>query len=263
MKEDIADTQVVEVKPIVPPTLERPPVDTPMVIMKPNIAQSLMQQLNTAPQQQEKKEVPESDEVQIGTTCKNGGCQVTYQGPDTNNTLCTYHPGVPIFHEGMKYWSCCQKKTSDFNSFLNQAGCNQGKHLWKKDDADMQTVQCRWDFHQTATHVIVSVYAKKYCPKESSVKLSPVRLCSSLVFPEQSNATFDLDYELRGIIDVNASEVSMFGTKVEIKMKKAEPGAWAKLGSPIETKDQKKELKTTSAVDNMTPQMEAVDLDDL
>ncbi|VEN56245.1 unnamed protein product [Callosobruchus maculatus] len=262
VKDDIPDTEEVEVKAIVPPSLQRPPIDTPMVIMKPNIAPSLMQQLS-APQQEEKKEALESDEIQIGTNCKNGGCQVTYQGPDTNNSLCTYHPGVPIFHEGMKYWSCCQRKTSDFNSFLNQAGCNQGRHVWKKDESEMQKVQCRWDFHQTGTHVIVSVYAKKYCPKESIVKLSPIRLCLKLVFPQQADATFDLDYELRGIIDVSASEVSMYGTKVEIKMKKAEPGAWTKLGSLIETKDEKKETKTRSNIDNVTPQMQAVDLDDL
>nr|CAI5836653.1 unnamed protein product [Callosobruchus analis] len=137
-----------------------------MVTMKPIIAPSLMQQLNTTPQQEGKKEAQESDEIQIGTNCKNGGCQVTYQGPDTNNSLCTYHPGVPIFHEGMKYWSCCQRKTSDFNSFLNQPGCNQGRHVWKKDESEMHKVQCRWDFHQTGTHVIVSVYAKNTALKK-------------------------------------------------------------------------------------------------
>ena len=47
---------------------------------------------------------------------------------------CKYHPGVPIFHEGMKFWSCCQRKTSDFQSFLNQEGCMLGEHKWKKDD---------------------------------------------------------------------------------------------------------------------------------
>jgi len=45
---------------------------------------------------------------------------------------CVYHPGAPIFHEGMKFWSCCQRKTSDFQSFLNQVGCTEGKHQWIK-----------------------------------------------------------------------------------------------------------------------------------
>ncbi|CAB1333330.1 unnamed protein product [Coregonus sp. 'balchen'] len=34
----------------------------------------------------------------------------------------------------MKYWSCCKKKTSDFNTFLSQEGCSRGNHLWKKKD---------------------------------------------------------------------------------------------------------------------------------
>lgn len=84
----------------------------------------------------------------------------TYNGPKTDEETCVHHPGVPIFHEGwgelindaekrlfhlirwyfmsmhhfrMKYWSCCKRKTSDFNSFLSQEGCNKGSHQWRKD----------------------------------------------------------------------------------------------------------------------------------
>ena len=35
----------------------------------------------------------------------------------------------------MKYWSCCRRKTSDFNTFLAQEGCTTGKHMWTKKDA--------------------------------------------------------------------------------------------------------------------------------
>lgn len=62
--------------------------------------------------------------------CKNGGCNCSYESPTTNDTICVHHPGVPIFHEGMKYWSCCNKKTADFSSFLNQKGCTEGSHKW-------------------------------------------------------------------------------------------------------------------------------------
>ncbi len=40
-------------------------------------------------------------------------------------------------HFRMKYWSCCKRKTSDFNSFLSQEGCNKGSHQWRTD-----TVSC-------------------------------------------------------------------------------------------------------------------------
>ena len=71
--------------------------------------------------------------VEIGTACKNGGCQCSYSTPDSEMSQCQFHPGSPIFHEGMKYWSCCQKKTTDFTAFMNQKGCSFGKHKWTKD----------------------------------------------------------------------------------------------------------------------------------
>ncbi|EEZ98197.1 cysteine and histidine-rich domain-containing protein morgana [Tribolium castaneum] len=248
--------EVIEVKPIVPTAKERPPFDTPMTVMQPEIAPSAQQQVlnisnaNTA---------QNSNEIAIGTTCKNGGCGQTYQGPETNATPCTHHPGVPIFHEGMKFWSCCQKRTTDFNAFLNQVGCKSGQHVWIKENADNTTVQCRWDYHQTATHVVVSIYAKQYCVKKSEIKLNPIRLYASLVFPQQNNAVFNLDLELRGIVDVGASQVSMYGTKVEIKLKKAEPGSWAKLDIPRVSEEKPKPV----TVADITPQVDAVDLDDL
>jgi len=43
-----------------------------------------------------------------------------------------------------------------------------------------------------------------------------------------------MDIELRGIITVEETTANFLGTKVEIKMKKAEPGSWAKLDIPRE-----------------------------
>ena len=39
--------------------------------------------------------------------------QKTYSAERVDNE-CLYHPGIPVFHEGMKYWSCCQRKTTEF-----------------------------------------------------------------------------------------------------------------------------------------------------
>ncbi|KAJ8919102.1 hypothetical protein NQ315_012087 [Exocentrus adspersus] len=256
---EINNAEVVDVKPLVRKSLERPPFDSPLVTMKPEIAPSLNQMINA----NEMKEVQEkgSDEIVIGTSCKNGGCKETYSGPEINETACIHHPGVPIFHEGLKYWSCCQKKTTDFNSFLGQVGCERGTHVWRKDEID-KNVQCRWDFHQTGSYVVVAIYAKQYSPTESFVKLNPVRLYANLIFPQQSNASFVLDVELRGIVDVAASQVSMLGTKVEIKLKKAEPGSWTKLGDPVIQQPATPDVKQCN-VEKLTPKVEAVDLDDL
>jgi CHORD len=68
----------------------------------------------------------------VGTACKNKSCQVQYEGPQSDQGLCLYHPGFPVFHEGMKFWSCCIKRTSDFDEFLKQKGCETGRHCWDK-----------------------------------------------------------------------------------------------------------------------------------
>lgn len=101
--------------------------------MKPDIAPSLKQILNSDVTKLVQQEESKSDEIAIGTSCKNGGCKETFNGPETNDTDCIYHPGVPVFHEGLKFWTCCQKKTTDFNTFLGQVGCERGSHVWKKD----------------------------------------------------------------------------------------------------------------------------------
>ena len=61
----------------------------------------------------------------VGWKCCRSGCTAEYKGPESNAEVCFYHPGAPIFHEGMKFWSCCERKTTDFTAFLNQAGCTK------------------------------------------------------------------------------------------------------------------------------------------
>lgn len=257
-QQDIPD-EIVEVKPIVAPSLKRPRFDSPMSLIEPQIAESLKSQLNIIEQTQNEDKT-DNNQIAVGTNCKNGGCQVSFQGPESINLVCLHHPGVPIFHEGMKYWSCCQRKTTDFNSFLNQEGCKEGIHVWIKDDMDDTKVQCRWDHHQTGPYVVVSIYAKSYSPSKSVIKLNPIRLYANLVFPQQNNANFELDIELRGIVDVSESKVTMFGTKVEVKLKKAEAGTWAKLEANVVKKT---ELPKKEVTAELTPKLDAVDLSSL
>lgn len=60
-------------------------------------------------------------------------------------------------------------------------------------------MKCRYDWHQTASNVVVAIYAKLYHYEKSFVKVNPIRLNVSLVFPQQSDSTFNLDVELRGV----------------------------------------------------------------
>lgn len=54
------------------------------------------------------------------------------------------------------------------------------------------------DWHQTGSFVVVSIYAKKYQPDQSSIKLNPIRLTVDLLFIEE-NSRYNLDLELRGV----------------------------------------------------------------
>lgn len=66
------------------------------------------------------------------------------------------------------------------------------------------------------------------------------------------------------IITVEASQVTYFGTKVEIKMKKAELLSWSKVGRIIESKERhESEKKSTGATESIVDQVEAVELNDL
>lgn len=244
LDKELEDKEVVVVRaPVAGPQLPRPPFDTPMVTLKPTIADSLKQSALNVTQ---KSAASDDNVIAIGTSCKNGGCNATYDGPQSNDDICTYHPGIPVFHEGLKFWSCCQKRTTDFNTFLAQPGCTTGTHKWTKESPPAGTINCRWDWHQTSEYVIVSVYAKKYDPTLSFVKLNPIRLNTKLVFREQGDAVFGLDLELRGVVNIEKSSASMLSTKIEIKLKKAEPGSWSKLDFP-RTEPKKEEVKPQEA----------------
>ncbi|XP_016348931.1 cysteine and histidine-rich domain-containing protein 1-like isoform X2 [Sinocyclocheilus anshuiensis] len=154
-------------------SIQRPSPDEPFSILQQKISPSLKQALEklqlTEENAQEIKE-EDSDEIKIGTSCKNGGCSKMFNGPDGDEETCLYHSGVPIFHEGMKYWSCCKRKTSDFNTFLSLEGCTRGKHQWKKKDTGKKVVPCRFDWHQTGSQVIISIYSKNSVPELSLVE---------------------------------------------------------------------------------------------
>lgn len=108
---------------------ERPPFDAVQLTLSPTVSSALLEQIKglTA---LKTNEPMESQKIEIGQSCKNNSCKGTYLNVASNEEVCNYHSGIPIFHEGLKYWSCCRKKTTEFATFLDQPGCTQGKHVW-------------------------------------------------------------------------------------------------------------------------------------
>lgn len=263
-----ADKEVeVEVRAPMRESLPRPAIETPLTALQPTVAPALKETIDAlkiSPVAAPTEAATGEGGIAIGTSCKNNGCTYSFTNTSSDFSECTYHPGVPIFHEGMKFWSCCQKRTSDFAQFMAQKGCVYGQHKWVKDDEDKKVVQCRYDWHQTATNVVVAIYAKKYHYAQSVVEVNPIRLHVILVFPEQENAKFNLDLELRGIINVEKASVQMYGTKVEITMPKLEPGSWPKLNFPREVLPAaKKSNAQDTPINNDESDEEFFDLDDI
>uniref|UniRef100_A0A3Q3XAA6 Uncharacterized protein n=1 Tax=Mola mola TaxID=94237 RepID=A0A3Q3XAA6_MOLML len=60
--------------------------------------------------------------------CYNKGCGLKFDADKNEDDSCLSHPGVPIFHDALKGWSCCKKRTTDFSEFLSIKGCTRGRH---------------------------------------------------------------------------------------------------------------------------------------
>ncbi|XP_034034221.1 cysteine and histidine-rich domain-containing protein 1 [Thalassophryne amazonica] len=221
----------------------RPSTDEPMVRLQHKVSPSLKQALEKLKLSEivtEKKE-EDGDEIKLGTSCTNGGCTKTFDGPVSNSDMCLYHSGYPVFHEGMKYWTCCKRKTSDFNTFLSQEGCTKGTHEWRKKDAGKKVVPCRFDWHQTGSQVTISIYAKNSVPELSYVDANSTTVNIHVIF--EGEKEFDQKISLWGVIDVSKSLVSMMAAKIEVTMKKSEPISWARLDLPPVTPPKEEEKK--------------------
>uniref|UniRef100_A0A3B5B5F6 Cysteine and histidine-rich domain-containing protein 1-like n=1 Tax=Stegastes partitus TaxID=144197 RepID=A0A3B5B5F6_9TELE len=64
--------------------------------------------------------------------CYNKGCGEKFDTDKNKDDSCLFHPGVPIFHDALKGWSCCKKRTTDFSEFLSIKGCTRGRHSNEK-----------------------------------------------------------------------------------------------------------------------------------
>lgn len=76
--------------------------------------------------------------------CANKGCGKEYEQENNTDASCRYHPGNPIFHEGLKSWSCCSdtnRPVLDFESFMAISGCTKGRHAEPKPKEEIPSSQ--------------------------------------------------------------------------------------------------------------------------
>lgn len=255
LKKKSEETRAALDKLKMPERMERPSGAEPLVEMRRTVAASLKTQLDKMKLKKKEQEEAEEAEkekktaeennngikktgagdqnVPVGTPCKNNSCTFRYEDETSLDRVCNYHPGHPVFHEGMKYWSCCERKTSDFDAFMSQVGCTEGVCLWfkekeKKEGGQGEEVDCRFDFHQTGPNVVLTFYSKMCLPEQCTIKGNQVKLEVALTF-ESGAKTFKKSVELFSPIVFGESVCNFFGTKCEIKLKKAEPVSWTSL----------------------------------
>ncbi|XP_044507011.1 cysteine and histidine-rich domain-containing protein RAR1-like isoform X1 [Mangifera indica] len=77
-------------------------------------------------------EKQQQNEQVVKLRCKRIGCDAVFTEDDNPEGSCTYHASGPIFHDGMKEWSCCKRRSHDFSLFLEIPGCKTGKHTTEK-----------------------------------------------------------------------------------------------------------------------------------
>jgi hypothetical protein len=70
-------------------------------------------------------------EIPKGKTCRRKACGKSYENGDRDKEECVHHPGVPIFHEGSKGYTCCKRRVLEFDEFMKIEGCKtKNRHLF-------------------------------------------------------------------------------------------------------------------------------------
>ncbi|XP_076953105.1 cysteine and histidine-rich domain-containing protein RAR1-like isoform X2 [Bidens hawaiensis] len=95
--------------------------------------------------------------------CQRIGCNATFTEDDNPDDSCTYHESGPFFHDGMKEWSCCKKRSHDFSLFLEIPGCKTGKHTTEKPVLAKAPAAPKPTIKTTAP--VTNVSAKEACPR--------------------------------------------------------------------------------------------------
>ncbi|KND04590.1 uncharacterized protein SPPG_00309 [Spizellomyces punctatus DAOM BR117] len=164
--------------------------------------------------------------ISAGAKCKRRGCGKEWVGEESRSEECIFHPGQAIFHEGSKGWSCCSRKVLEFDEFLKIKGCKTGKHRFTDVKTDVpEEVQCRHDWYQTPSSVIISIFAKKVNKEQTSVVFTTDELKVDVKFMD--GKVFKFHTPLSQPIDAAASKYEVLSTKIELVLKKANGISWA------------------------------------
>ncbi|KAF2656641.1 chord-domain-containing protein [Lophiostoma macrostomum CBS 122681] len=168
-----------------------------------------------------------------GQQCKRRGCGQKYGGDSSRqDESCVHHPGVPIFHEGSKGYSCCKRRVLEFDEFMKMEGCKtKDRHLFvgsgRKGEEKVDTV--RHDFYQTGTTVVTSIFLKKIDKETSKIDITANQV--NLDLRTSDSKRYNTEYPLFATINPEQSKYRILGTKLELTLAKADGTSWPVLRS--------------------------------
>ncbi len=110
----------VQAAPETAPAPSRAPIAAPQTVPTP-----------PPPAPESENDDPSLD-IPDGKTCRRRTCGAQYKaGQSREGEKCVYHPGVPIFHEGSKGYTCCKRRVLEFDEFMRIEGCEtKDRHLF-------------------------------------------------------------------------------------------------------------------------------------
>jgi len=157
--------------------------------------------------------------ITVGTSCLHKSCNYKYLDDSSKTVECIYHPGIPLFHEGSKGWSCCKRKVLEFEEFMKIEGCKTGKHRFVPPPKNKEEqLQCRYEWYQLPSNVMVVVYAKEFSKEDSKIEFSSQTVSIDIKFNDSRR--FSKIIQLCGEIVPNQSKATFLSMKVEISLKK-------------------------------------------
>ena len=169
--------------------------------------------------------------IAAGTKCRHHACNEIFVDDSSRTEACVYHPGLAVFHEGSKYWTCCKPRCAEFEEFLKIQGCKVGRHKFcpkaGEENTDPNAIKCRYDFYQQGEWIIASVYGKNMDREKTTFKFQTKVLEIKVHFKDGKH--FIKDLPLYDEVDPSKCSFEILSTKSEIKLFKATPVVWESL----------------------------------
>lgn len=175
----------------------------------------------------------QSSDISNRVQCKRKNCKLRYEGEASDEQECSFCPGEPVFHEGFKYWSCCDsKKTLEFDEFLNFPGCDKAQSCqWFEDSAETKAEKpVRMDHFQTGSEFVASFFLKCAEPEKTQIKVNEGTLSISSIY--EGGVPFSKTFELAADVTPTKCSAVIGSTKIDVKLVKAHGETWPGLEKP-------------------------------